>query len=181
MPKGSEGSGDRYTAVDRYFELDIALKIFKVEIEIGLGFDWTIPSAPGAPDVLNAVLKVAGNTSIDLNANYKAYSSEKEDHNVDLVPEESFKLYLEFAVDVFGKGLRSEGGVRGGWDCEAGLAVSFSQCPQFKEVKFGTKPLEFYGQFTLDLIIFDRTGSFTVPVMPACTIYKSDLPETAAA
>ena len=178
IPEGPNGSGDRFTAVEHFFDIDVELKLFEASFDLGFGFEIKIPPVVDwfdAPETLEIVLKAAISASLDFNITYHAKSDTKVNHKVVLASEPKLKVYLEFTVNVMGKGLRSEGGVRGGFEGEASFLVSFSQPPGF-EAKLGSKPIEVYGEYFYDLILWHGSEHWEHELVKEHTFYEGPLP-----
>ncbi len=178
FPEGTAGAGDRYTAVDSYFDVELELKLFDVAFELGFGFELKIPPIVdwfSSQNTLEIVLKAAIKASIDTGINYTAKSSSKDNHKIKIESKPKLKVYIEFNVNAFGKGLKSDGGIRGGLECEASFHVSFSHAPNF-EAKVGSKPIEVYGQYFIDLVLWDSSDHWEYELVGKRTFYDGPLP-----
>lgn len=181
IPEGADSQGPRYTAVQPFFDIDVELKLFDLSFELGFGFELRIPPVIewfDASDTLEIILKAAIEASIDVGIKYTAKSTSKENHKLAIESKPKLKVFVEFAVNVFGKGLRSIGGVRGGFECEASFHVSFSHAPDF-EAKAGSKPIELYGEYFYDVVLWDSSGHWERVLVEEHNFYEGTLPPTA--
>ena len=125
-------------------------------------------------NTLEVILKVALQLSLDLSLHYTATSTSKENHELKLESKPKAKAYVEFKVTVMGKGLDSEGGIRGGLECEVNFHISFSKPPEIEgEIK--STPLQVYAAYFVDLLLYDRSGTWEYTFIEETELFKGPL------
>ncbi len=178
IPAGPAGSGDRYTAVEPFFDIDAAVTLFSVSCELGLGFSWKVDSPTDLIDtnLLDLVAQIAFKASVEAGIKYHASSDDKSDHKVTIESEPEMTCYVEFQVNVFGKGLRADGGVTGGFEFEGSFVCSFDQPPGFN-LKAGMQPIVIYAEYEVDLVLWDSKYHWDKTLMQEKIFYDGPIPK----
>jgi len=175
---------DRYTAVTSYVDLTGSLKIVEASVELGVGFDITVPNVVdwfATKNIFEVVLKLAGKLTasclLDCNRQYQDTVSTE----VKLSPSIGFKINLVFSATLLGHGIRTEVGIKSRGLMVAGRALFTVDAPPTVTLDFGLDAGGAYGYYFVDGIIWDSSGEFDLPLWNAQPFYKGQFPKPAAA
>ena len=172
--------GDRYTAVTGYVDVSGAVKIIEASIEMGIGFDITIPNIVdwfATKNIFEVLVKLAGKITLKCEVECTVKVQENTETEVELKPAAGFKVSLVASAMLLGIGIRTETGVKSDGLYLKGKAVFSSDAPPEFSIDTGLASGEAYGSYFWDGVLWDSSGDFDCPLWDAAPFYQGTFPK----
>lgn len=163
---------DRYTAVVPYVDITGKLTIIEATIEMGIGFDITIPNIVDwfkTKNIFEVVLKLSGKITLSCELECSFQLEDEREKEIKLKPEVGFLVHLVAAADILGVGIRTEVGVTSDGLYASGVGKFTSEAPPTLTLKTGLAKGDAYGYYFIDGIIWDTSDDFTAPLWDELT------------
>jgi hypothetical protein len=175
---------DRYTAVTPYVDITCSWKIVEASVELGVGFDITIPNIVdwfSTKNIFEVVMKLAGKITVSCMAECNTQFQDKNQVEVKLSPSAGFKVNMVFTATVLGKGARTEIGIKSKGLMVSGRVLFTALGPPNLFFDFGLDGGTAYGYYFVDGIIWDTSDHFDLPLWKPQTFYHGQFPKPATA
>lgn len=175
---------DRYTAVTSYADIGVTIKIIEASIELGIGFDITVPNIVdwfATKNIFEVLVKLAGNITASCELECKVQMQDEEaEKEVELKPSVGFKVYLAASAMLLGVGIRTEAGVISKGIYVSGKAVFSGEEPMTITAEVGLAEGVAYAYYFVDGIIWDSSGEVHLPLWDENKFYEGKFPKKVA-
>ena len=172
---------DRFTMITPYVQAGGALKVIEAAIEMGIGFEITVPNLVDwfrSKNIFEAIVKLSGAISLgcDLDCNRTVQDGEP-DKEVTLEHTAGYTVHLVASANLLGVGIRAEVGIESRGLYITGQAVFASEAPATLTFDVGLAEGNAYGYYFVDGLIWDTSGEFTAPMWIEKPFYKGKWPK----
>jgi len=176
---------DRYTVVTSYVDLGGTLKIIEASIELGIGFDITVPNIVdwfATKNIFEVLVKLAGSITAKCELELKAQTQDDEtETEIELKPVTGLKVYLAASAMLLGVGIRTEAGVTSDGLYVSGKVAFSIEAPATFSIDTGLSKGDAYAYYFVDGIIWDSSGQVTLPLWDEKKFYEGQFPNASAA